>query len=237
MDILKKILVINGSRNKEGNTQFFISSILNELKKEYYKIEWLFPQDYTLLPIYETMNDDYTEETDDIATIKTKILSSDLLIISSPVYMHAMSSDIKLLLERLSNWAHTLRLNGKPVVVLSTCESNGFNNVIEPLSKIFSKMGGNIVAASNVSLVNELQDQEKFEEINKIVSERIYEYINRPPQSNKLIEITFQAMKEIIEYRIHSYQSFDYQNFDSEEKYWIDTGLIKEKTFEEFLRK
>lgn len=227
---MKKILVINGSRNKQGNTKYFISSILDKLQKNRYQIEWIFPQDYKILPVYEAMKSDYTEEKDDITIIKNKILSSDLLIISSPVYMHAMSSDIKLLLERLSCWGHMLRLNGKPIIVLSTCESNGFNKVIKPLSEIFSYMGGNIVAASNASLIDEFQNQEKFEKITKIVSGLINEYINKPPRSNKLLERNFQSMKKIMIYRINNTPELDF-----EEDYWINTGLIKMQSYSEFL--
>lgn len=78
---------------------------------------------------------------DDISLLENKILSSDIFIVASPVYLHYMSGDLKMILDRLSWWAHTLRLQGKPVVVLSTNGSNGETSVTEPLSEIMTVMG------------------------------------------------------------------------------------------------
>ncbi|WP_418129431.1 NAD(P)H-dependent oxidoreductase (plasmid) [Staphylococcus sp. HKU1] len=232
---MKKILIINGSRDKEGNTQYFISRILENISNQY-NIEWIFPQDYTLFPIYEANKDDYHKNKDDYYKLEKEIENSNLLIVSSPVYMHNVSSDIKLLLERFSSWSHTLKLNGKPVIVLSTCESNGFNKVIEPLSQILTYMGGNVIATSNASVIKELHNEDDLKKISKEIGNRINEYINKPPQSNKYIEKTFQSMKKIMNYRINTLRSSDSQQYDSEEKYWIETELIKFDSFEAYIK-
>ncbi|MBO8565677.1 NAD(P)H-dependent oxidoreductase, partial [Staphylococcus aureus] len=75
---------------------------------------------------------------DDLKVLQNKILESDIFIIASPVYIHSMSADLKLFLERSAWWSHTLRLQGKPVIVMSTCSSNGVKTVIEPLSKVIT---------------------------------------------------------------------------------------------------
>lgn len=232
---MKKILVMNGSRNKQGNTSFFIHNILNPIKEDY-NIELLFPQDYKLYPVFDSFSYSYDEKEDDFHIIKQKILSSDLLIVSSPVYMHSMSSDLKLLLERLSIWSHTFRLNGKPCVVLSTCESNGDNKVIEPTSNIITNMGGNVIATSNASLINELKNENKLEHISTEICNRIKLNINIPYASNKFIERNFQEMKKIMQYRVNIIKRNNPKKFDAEESYWVNTRLIEKNNFYEYLQ-
>ncbi len=234
-DILKKILVINGSRNKKGNTQFFIKNILADIEEDF-NVEWLYPQDYNLYPVFDTFSNNYNEKDDDFYMVKEKILNSNLLIISSPVYMHAMSSDIKLLLERFSTWAHILRLNGKPCVIVSTCESNGQDTVIEPLSKCITNMGGNIIATANASILKELKHPSMLKEIANEISNRILNFINVAPQSNKFIERNFKVMKKIMNYRINEIKNNDYQKLNHEEKYWIESKLLYQNNFEEFIK-
>jgi len=232
--IMKKILVINGSRNKKGNTTFFANSILNPIKKGY-EIEFLFPQDYKLYSVFDSFSDTYDESKDDFHKISKKILSSDVLIISSPVYMHYMSSDLKLLFERLSTWSHTLRLNGKPCIILSTCESNGQKKVIEPTSKIITNMGGNVIATANASVINELNNKKALTDISTEIRSRIEIYINKPHISNKYIEHSFQDLKKIMQYRIEVIKQNNPQKFNEEERYWFNTGLIEKNSFYEYL--
>ena len=64
-------------------------------------------------------------------------------------------------IDRCSWWVHTLRLQGKPIVVLSTCDCNGYRTVIEPLSEIMTFMGGNVIATANGSQIpNQLNNEQ-----------------------------------------------------------------------------
>lgn len=231
---MKSITIVNGSRNKSGNTQKFIKTILDKLKSNEWIYEWVFPQDYKILPIYETFTQQYDENSDDMKIIQNKVLESDLLIIASPVYIHSMSSDLKLIIERISSWAHTLMLQGKPVVVLSTCESNGFDKVIRPLSELMTYMGGNVIATSNASLINEFNDPKQLNRIAIEISDRIENSTNCPPQSNKFIEKNFFIMKSIIQERIEQ-RKLNKQPLDDEESHWISENMMKYNTFSSFL--
>lgn len=231
---MKSITIVNGSRNKSGNTQKFINTILTNLKNDEWHYDWVFPQDYKILPIFETFTQQYSENSDDMEIIQNKILKSDLFIIASPVYIHSMSSDLKLIIERISSWAHTLMLEGKPVVVLSTCESNGFNKVIRPLSELMTYMGGNVIATSNASLINEFSNSEKLNSIAIEISDRIEKFTNELPQSNSFIEKNFLTMKSIIQERIEQ-RKLNMQPLDNEEKHWLNENMIKYNTFSSFL--
>ncbi|UJS29012.1 NAD(P)H-dependent oxidoreductase (plasmid) [Macrococcoides canis] len=232
---MKKIFIINGSRNKSGNTANFIKFIINELNSNY-KFIWMYPQDYTILPVYESYDSNYNEDTtDDIGILKKQILESDLLIIASPVYMHSMSADLKFLIERLVEWSHTFILDGKPTVILSTCNSNGHDKVIKPISEIVTYMGGNIIANSNASYTYEFQNIKVIKEISYEIAKRITKFLEMDPQSNADIEKKFINTQNIVRKRI-DYKRLNNIELDWEDSHWIETGKINYSSFSEYLR-
>ncbi|MCC4358749.1 flavodoxin family protein [Limosilactobacillus reuteri] len=232
---MKKITVLNGSINRQGNTQFFIEEVLKSLPKEEYKIEFLFSEDYKVGLEYSALYDvSYNQKVlnDNVYELEHTILNSNLLVIASPVYMHNVSSSLKLVLEKLSTWAHILRLDGIPTVVLSTCSSNGDSTVTSYLCKIMSSMGGNIIANCNANSY-QLDSENWLKEISLKITKKINDYINLPRKSNDYIEQVFQEMKKIMLVR----QDFDKKDtFAAEEsKYWMNNNLINYDSFQEYL--
>ncbi|WP_271327993.1 flavodoxin family protein [Lactococcus muris] len=139
---MKKIFILNASRRRKGNTTKLISSVTEKLKD--FDIEIAHPQDFnikTCLGCHKCFIKAGCVQRDDLPLLEEKILSSDLLILASPVYLHYMTGELKVILDKLSWWAHTLRLQGKPVVLLSTCSTNGQDTVIKPLGEIMNYMG------------------------------------------------------------------------------------------------
>ena len=45
---MKKIFVLNGSRQKEGNTTKFVRKIIEKLDKNIFETEFAYPQDYEI---------------------------------------------------------------------------------------------------------------------------------------------------------------------------------------------
>lgn len=45
---MKKIFVLNGSRQKEGNTTKFVRKIIEKLDKNIFETEFAYPQDYEM---------------------------------------------------------------------------------------------------------------------------------------------------------------------------------------------
>ncbi|ROV59925.1 hypothetical protein EGO58_11250, partial [Limosilactobacillus reuteri] len=137
---LKRILVLNGSCRYQGSTQFFLESLFNNLDSKEYKVQYLFCRDFNKMRLNpNTLYDiSYTQRNGDskIYELEEMILKSDCFVVASPVYMHNISSDLKLILEKLSTWSHTLRLDGKPCLVLSTCNSNGNTTVTGYLCRL-----------------------------------------------------------------------------------------------------
>lgn len=235
----KKIFVLIGSRKTEGNTAKFARYITKKLEDSY-SVEFGFPQDFRLNAIDGNImyfTDTSYNATDDLKTLQDKILTADALIVGSPVYVHSMAADLKLIIENLAWWAHTLRLQGKPTVVLSTCGSNGFDTVIKPLSSILTFMGGNVIATANASSdPNQINNEEWLDEVAGIIAERIENHMSLGADSNEKLEQVFQGSKaNILEQKSAQVELEMEVGELGELKFWEDTGMIHFDTFKEYL--
>lgn len=237
---MKKIFVLLGTRQKTGNTTKFVRWITDKLDKKEYTVEFKYPQDLNIKPCQgcnqcflktECVNDSGMEE------LQEKILDADVFIIASPVYLHYFTADLKLILEKCSWWAHTLRLQGKPVVVLSTCDTNGHTSVIKPLSKIMTFMGGNVIACANAARIPEQIDNEMWlDDISNKIVAKIIEYAYKTPQSNTEIEKLFPLMKETALQQKECKYVLKLDMEFEEYNYWRDTGMLDYDTFQEYLK-
>lgn len=235
---MKKIFALIGSRQKKGNTITFVKKITEKLNKDKYEIEYGFPQDYNIKPCIGC-NTCFTNckcvSNDELEVLQMKILSADLFIIASPVYMHYFTGDLKIIFDKLSWWTHTLRLQGKPVIILSTCCTNGHMTVIKPLGELLSYMGGNVIATANAAqLPNQINNNKWLEEVSTEIVNRIEANIDLPPQSNKDIEKIFKNQKYIVSLQKEMYKDAGIE--PAEYGYWVKTGMINFGTFEEYLR-
>ncbi|MFD2386801.1 flavodoxin family protein [Enterococcus rivorum] len=161
-------------------------------------IEYLFPQDFKIRPCIgcqQCFIRTRCVQKDDLSLLQEKILSADLFVIASPVYLHYMTADLKLILEKSSWWAHTLRLQGMPVVILSTCGTNGHHTVINALSQIMNFMGGNVIAKSNAAqFPDQINNERWLKEVASEITHRIIKYTDKHPQSNKYLEQVFVTL-------------------------------------------
>lgn len=234
---MKKVFVLVGSRKREGNTAKFIQSVTSRLDQTIYNIEFAFPQDYDI-SICDGNEDCFINVNygmnEALKKLQDKVLKADILIVGSPVYVHSMSADLKLFIERSAWWVHTLRLQGKPVVVMSTCGSNGQKTVIEPLSEVMTFMGGNVIATANATQTpDHLNDKKWIEEVSSTIADRIKKYTKLPNSSNPFLEKVFNGSKlNILE------QAKIATNVDThlgELEYWNKTGMIHFDNFRDYL--
>lgn len=238
--ILKKVFVLIGSRKKDGNTASFIKNVTERLNNEIYDVEYAFPQDYSIH--FNNGSDEGFTNTeyslnDDLAILQNKILESDVFIVGSPVYVHSMSADLKLFLERSAWWAHTLRLQGKPIVVMSTCGSNGLSTVTEPLSEVMTFMGGNVIATANATQIpDRINDKQWLKEVSEEIVKRIDTYSKLPNQSNKFLEKVFYGSKlNIIEQQKAEEEAKNANLVLGELVFWKETNMIQYDKFSEYL--
>ena len=82
---------------------------------------------------------------DDLQEIQKKILDSDLFILGSPVYVHNVSAQTKVLLDRLFIWLHTVRLMGKPALTAVTTAGSGMKETEKYLDSMLAVLGNIVV--------------------------------------------------------------------------------------------
>lgn len=99
---MKRILFINGSPNRSGNTVAMAKRML--AGKEY---ETLNLVDYKIYPLGQFFNDDQFDE------VVQQMSEADVLVMGSPVYWHSMTGQFRTLLDRIYESPLKRRLKGK----------------------------------------------------------------------------------------------------------------------------
>lgn len=84
------------------------------------------------------------DKEDDMAEIKQKMLSADIIFFCSPVYCGSMSALMKGVLDRLSYWMHRLELAGKTAAVLVTASSNHGPQTAEGIAEAVRFLGASV---------------------------------------------------------------------------------------------
>lgn len=236
---MKKITAYVGSRRgTDSNTYKFVKEILDKTKEKLNTIEYeIITSDEVHIKPCSGCNTCFEEaqcpfdNIDDMGNLRQKLINSDFVIFSTPVYAHNVSGDLKILFDRSAYWMHIMRLHGKGSMVLSTTSTNGHTTAIDYMSKIMHYYGTKLVAKYNcaVNYPSQLSDKEWIKHTTNLLSDEIIKSINNPIESDKNLENVFKSMKSIMSI----YKDNGVSNGELE--YWEKSGLIKYDTFGEFL--
>nr|WP_281694233.1 flavodoxin family protein [Barnesiella viscericola] len=99
---MKRILFINGSPNRNGQTATMAKLLL--AGKEYETLNLI---DYKIYPLGQSFKDDQLDE------VLQQMLRADVLVMGSPVYWHSMTGQFRTLLDRIYDSPLKHRLKGK----------------------------------------------------------------------------------------------------------------------------
>lgn len=226
---MKKILFILGSRNSTSKELALAKLVSEKLDSSPYSVEIITPNDWKLNPVMDgkifiTGIDEADSIQDDDGTkLKNKLLDSDLIILATPVYAHAVSSDIKLLIERISGWLHIFRLLGKPGISVVAASNNGFTEVQDYLEFIMASLGIEVVES-----VTLLDNKINFVDEANLVRAAIESSLNprRRPKVSRTTEQQFTYYKKL------------YKNMSralAEPKYWEEKGWFEYSTLQAYL--
>jgi len=99
-----KVLAVNGSPRKDGNTQILIDEALKEIKKKGIETESISIADYDIKPC-NGCERCFTKSwdcpiKDDAKIVLKKMVAADGLLIGSPVYCGGVTAQLKALLDR-----------------------------------------------------------------------------------------------------------------------------------------
>jgi len=107
---MKKVLVLDGSTRKQGNTSILIEHFLNGAKNNTDQIDHVIAQDLkidycngclrcNLIKRCSISGDDWNE-------LSQKIAEADVLVFASPIYFHYVSAPLKKIIDRFRSLVH-----------------------------------------------------------------------------------------------------------------------------------
>ena len=158
-----KVLSINGSRRKNGNTNHLIESILTSAKEGGAKIESIFLGDYNIGACTGCEGCRSSWEcviNDDFAQIVKKMDEAEGIVLASPTYWYSVTSDMKRFIDRCysliqfpvnrKEWIGKYQKSGKVCITVAVCEQSEVSAMGSTLSLLndFSKDIGLDVIAS-----------------------------------------------------------------------------------------
>lgn len=132
---------------------------------------------------------------DDMNFIKEKLMESDLIIFSSPVYLHHVTGNCKSFIDRIAHWTHIMKLSGKLGVVISITDSNGAEFVTEYLSKVMEYLGISII--EKIEIKTQRITKEALDSIIRVKSKKIIKEIdNGNYEVTSFQEIYYQMQRQ-----------------------------------------
>lgn len=140
-----KVIAINGSPRKNGNTAMLIDTVLAELKKEGIETEQVQLGGKKIhgctacMKCFENQNKLCSIDNDILNVIVTKMLEADGIIIGSPTYFANVSSEVKALIDRagLVAIANGYMLKRKVGVAVVAVRRSGATDAFDAINKLF----------------------------------------------------------------------------------------------------
>lgn len=158
-----KILSINGSRRKKGNTEYLLQSILSPAKLNGAETESIFLGDYNISACTgcEACADSWEcILKDDFAQIVKMVDEADGVILASPTYWYSVTSDMKRFIDRCysliqfpvsrKQWLGKYQGSGKACITAAVCEqleTSAMGNTLSLLTDFSSDIGLEVVAS------------------------------------------------------------------------------------------
>ena len=226
---MKKVLVINGSRNYVSKGYKIISKIQKGLDSNKFEMVLFDPNKLQLEFCRGCKNCFNTGKCpldlkDSGKLLKDSMIEADFIIFLSPVYEHNVSGDIKNIIDRLSYWLHLFPLLGKPGIIVTTTDTNGHKPVEEYLEHTVCLWGIDIILKEN--FYNTYSQQNIESRIEKIV--------------NVINQMNFSKMPHFTSYQEAAFQNYKFAfslNKETEEhRYWEENGLFCADSMEELYK-
>ena len=212
----KKILMINGSYRKK-NTYNILVQIGQILKKHDIEAEILDLFDYEIKDC--TGCDDICIQQgnchmqDGMPEIMKKIMDSDGLVLSSPVYLYGVTSKFKAFVDRTNVWFHKPEPAGKPVLFVTTTTVTGIKETtrfFEQYATGFGGRKGGFITRTRKTLDNPVEEQELSRFLSLLQQDKKY----YRPSMNEIV--IFEVLKVL------ALKSSGADRKFWEEKNWID---------------
>lgn len=102
---MNKVLIISSSPRRNGNSEILCQQFASRAKEKGAKVEQLNLNDYSIQPClaceYCRSHNNQCIRKDDANTVIQKMIDADIWVLASPVYFYSVSSQMKLLIDRM----------------------------------------------------------------------------------------------------------------------------------------
>jgi len=158
-----KVLSVNGSRRKKGNTQLFIQSILQPFSEAGASIENVFLGDFKIDACTGCEGCKRSWECvikDDFQPLIEKMDGADVIVLASPTYWYTVTSDMKRFIDRSysliqfphsrSEWIGKYDNSEKLCITAAVCEQTDeahMGNTLDLLTDFAKDIGLNVVGS------------------------------------------------------------------------------------------
>ena len=173
---MSKIVIFNGSPNKEGNTRTISKALAEEAAKEEHEVITYNIPDMNFSGC-KACNNCYKIEDkpcimdDDFNTVAEDIINADIIVYSMPVYFYTIPGEIKNMIDKMHAFMMArIDLSGKKLALISACaldDETVFEGMQIAVEKIAKHMGWELIGEVLVPGIGGLNSK-TLEETNAI---------------------------------------------------------------------
>lgn len=226
--MMKKVLVLSGSPRK-GDSYGIVKLIEKKMSDSGdVEFEYLMLRKYSIeycrgCLICMRKGEDSCPLNDDIPMIRDKMLNSDGVIFTSPVYVHSVTASIKNLFDRMAYYLHRPCFHNKYALIVSTTELSGLKEALDYLAFPIKSIGFNLVGEIGV-LAPAFNEQGPYQnqiraDIDKAKEDLFHSMMTRNPMNPGIGDIVFfNKLKTKI--KIHK------NRFAADYEYWRNKGWL-----------
>ena len=229
---MKNIVAITGSNHKDSRTHRLLHMWLKQMAEVDDTINYeLFCLRDFKINMCEGCDSCFRggicilDRKDDMPFLREKMFKSDIIIFSSPVYMHNMSGIMKNFVDRMAFCSHILALSGKFGFTVTTTVGSGEKTVSQMLQQFQTLVG--IKNINNFVFVAAYETE--MTAINEWVKISIEDLSSQLGFSDQRLEMRFSALK-----RYYSMGEVENSGFWSEIKFWQQPAVQQCSSFQEF---
>ena len=172
----KKIVILNGSPRKKGNTSALVKAFIDGAKSAGNTVTEFFLDNMNIRGCKgcfggHSSNKCPCVQKDDMSKIYPKIKNSDIIILASPLYYWTMSGQLITVLDRLfaleEGDGNLLRGNGKSSALMMAAEGYGFDDAVLYYDHLTEHLKwknlGHILAGGNRD-INDISEKKEIQE-------------------------------------------------------------------------
>lgn len=158
-----------------------------------------------------------------------ELLTSDVVIFSTPVYLDNVSGRIKTFLDRMAYLTHYMPLAGKVGVAISVADTTGMDIASNYLKMVETNLGLKVVSTLGIKSNYFYSKAETIDEVINRIAEQVVEEMFNDMKGNDELEALYTNMKVLMSDK-------DQKKFQIEEKYWNSEKVKQCKDFESYCK-